>query len=142
MNSLSIAIAVFIIIETGNVAILYGRPSSRIGNGVGVFDALGKIGDKEQKLFVSYLINWVAGVKLIVLMLLAVVLFAGTETVQLWSVIALIISILSYYWRLAPAVAKLDKMGCITPKGYSVWLNRMIAGFLGMFVIALVVYLV
>lgn len=35
MDILSLAILIFIIMESSNVAILYFRPGSRIGNGVG-----------------------------------------------------------------------------------------------------------
>lgn len=56
--------------ESMNVAILYFWPSSQIGNGVGVFDAFHHSESEEQKLFTSYLVNWVAGVKLIFIFLL------------------------------------------------------------------------
>lgn len=39
MDLLSIAILVFIIMESANAAILCFRPGSRLGNGVGVFNA-------------------------------------------------------------------------------------------------------
>lgn len=83
MNILSIAIFVFIIMESTNVAILYFSPGSQLGNGVGVFNAFHNGGSKEQKLFASYLINWVACVKLIFIFLLTVILFIGTEQVKL-----------------------------------------------------------
>ena len=62
MDILSLAILIFIIMESANVAILYFRPGSRIGNGVGVFNAFHNSEREEQKLFASYLVNWVAGV--------------------------------------------------------------------------------
>ena len=71
--------------------------------------------NEEQKLFLSYLVNWVAGVKLIFLFLLAVILAIGTEPVRMWAVIAMILSIATYFWRLHPINKKLDAMGCITP---------------------------
>lgn len=40
MDILSLAILIFIIMESANVAILYFRPGSRIGNGVGVYSML------------------------------------------------------------------------------------------------------
>lgn len=141
MDILSIAILIFIIMESANVAILYFWPGSRLGNGVAVFNAYFHPGSEEQRLFTSYLVNWVAGVKLIFIFLLAVILAIGTEQIKLWAVVAMILSIATYFWRLHPTIKKLDAMGCITPKGYSRALGWMIAGFLIMFTLALVVHL-
>lgn len=141
MSILSIAILVFIIMESVNVAILYFWPDSRLGNGVGVFNAFHSSESEEQKLFSSYLVNWVAGVKLIFIFLLAVILIIGTEQVKLWAVVAMILSIATYFWRLHPTIKKLDAMGCITPKGYSKALGWMIAGFMIMFTAALTVHI-
>lgn len=128
--------------ESMNVAILYFWPGSQIGNGVGVFDAFHHSESEEQKLFTSYLVNWVAGVKLIFIFLLAVILFVGTETLRMWAVVAMILSIATYFWRLHPTIKKLDAMGCITPKGYSKALGWMISGFMGMFTLALIVHII
>lgn len=141
MSILSIAILVFIIMESVNVAILYFWPDSRLGNGVGVFNAFHSSESKEQQLFSSYLVNWVAGVKLIFIFLLAVILIIGTEQVKLWAVVAMILSIATYFWRLHPIIKKLDAMGCISPKGYSKALGWMIAGFMIMFTAALTVHI-
>lgn len=141
MSILSIAILVFIIMESVNVAILYFWPDSRLGNGVGVFNAFHSSESEEQKLFSSYLVNWVAGVKLIFIFLLAVILIIGTEQVKLWAVVAMILSIATYFWRLHPTIKKLDAMGCITPNGYSKALGWMIAGFMIMFTAALTVHI-
>lgn len=102
MDLLSIAILIFILMESANVAILYFWPGSRVGNGVGVFNAFSHPESEEQRLFASYLVNWVAGVKLIFLFLLAVILAVGTEQVKLWAVVAMILSIATYFWRLHP----------------------------------------
>ena len=123
------------------MAILYFWPGSRLGNGVAVFNAYFNPGSEEQRLFTSYLVNWVAGVKLIFIFLLAVILAIGTEQIKLWAVVAMILSIATYFWRLHPTIKRLDAMGCITPKGYSKALGWMIAGFLIMFTLALVVHL-
>lgn len=142
MSILSIAIFIFILMESANVAILYFWPGSQLGNGVGVFNAFHNSESEEQKLFASYLVNWVAGVKLIFIFLLAVILVIGTEQLRMWAVVAMILSIATYFWRLHPTICKLDAMGCITPKGYSKALGWMIAGFLIMFTLALVIHLV
>lgn len=142
MSIPSIAILFFIIMESANVLILYFWPDSRLGNGVGVFYAFHDSADEEQKLFTSYLVNWVAGVKLIFIFLLAVILVIGSEQVRMWAVVAMILSIATYFWRLHPIIKKLDAMGCITPKGYSKALGWMISGFLIMFTAALAVHII
>ena len=141
MSILSLAILIFILMESANVAILYFWPGSQLGNGVGVFHAFHNPGNEEQRLFSAYLVNWVAGVKLIFIFLLAVILAVGTEQLRMWAVVAMILSIATYFWRLHPIIKKLDAMGCITPKGYSKALGWMIAGFLMMFAAALVVHI-
>ena len=141
MDILSIAILIFIIMELANVIILYFQPHSQLGNGVGVFNAFHNKDNQEQQLFVSYLVNWVAGVKLIFIFLLAVILAIGTQQVRLWAVVAMILSIATYFWRLHPIIKKLDFMGCITPKGYSKALDWMITGFMILFTAALGIYL-
>lgn len=141
MDILSIAILIFIVMEPANVAILYFWPGSRLGNGVGVFNAFHNSENEEQRLFASYLVNWVAGVKLIFIFLLAVILVTGTETVRIGAVVAMILSIATYFWRLHPTIQKLDAMGCITPKGYSKALGWMIAGFMILFTLALAVHI-
>ena len=141
MDILSIAILIFIVMESANVAILYFWPGSRLGNGVGVFNAFHNSENEEQRLFASYLVNWVAGVKLIFIFLLAVMLVTGTETVRIGAVVAMILSIATYFWRLHPTIQKLDAMGCITPKGYSKALGWMIAGFMILFTLALAVHI-
>ena len=65
MSILSIAILILLSWNRQMFTILYFWPSSRIGNGVGVFNAFHNSENEEQKLFSSYLVNWVAGVKLI-----------------------------------------------------------------------------
>ncbi len=143
MNLLEIGISVFCFIEILNITILYFKPESSIGNGVGVFNKYHElIENPTQKEFVNYLVNWVAGAKLIFIMVGLVVVVFGNYYTQLFTVIALIISILSFYWKLFPAIKKLDKQGEITPKGYYVTLNYMIIAFVFGFAAILVVELV
>ena len=141
MSILSVAILIFIMMESANVAILYFWPGSQLGNGEGVFNTFHNSETEEQKLFSSYLVNWVAGVKLIFIFLLAVILAIGTETVRMWAVVAMILSIATYFWRLHPIIKKLDAMGGITPKGHSKALGWMIAGFMIMFTLALALHI-
>lgn len=68
-------------------------------------------------------------------------LLAGNEQVRIWAVVAMILSIATYFWWLHPIIKKLDAMGEITPAGYSKGLGWMIGGFLIMFSLALVIHL-
>lgn len=135
---MSYAIIGFLILESLNVLLLYFVPGSKKGNGVGVFSAWEKSKqDPEIYAFVSYLVNWIAGTKLIFILLLIVIIATGTETTKRYAIAALIISILTFYWRLYPMIRKMDKAGTIEPKGYSKSLGLMIAGFVSIFGIVL-----
>ncbi len=143
MNILDIAMIIFVIMETANVCILYFAPDSRLGNGVAVFDEWeNSKRDDNTHLFARYMANWVAGTKLIFIVLLLVVLFTGSETTKTFAVVVMILSIATYFWRLHPIVKRLDASGKITPKGYSKALGFMISGFLAMFSCALIVHLI
>jgi len=139
MSILSIAISIFIVLESLNVLTLYFHPGSQMGNGVGVFDAWEKSkADPAMHQFVRYLVFWVAGTKLIFIALLLVILCTTGESTQRLTVVAMMASIASFFWRLFPIVKSLDKAGRVTPPGYSKTLGLMIAGFIGLFAIALV----
>lgn len=139
MSSLSIAIIVFIVLESLNVLTLYFNPGSRLGNGIGVFNAWERSkSDAEMHQFVRYLVNWVAGTKLIFIALLLVILVSAGESTQLLTVVAMIASIGSFFWRLFPIIKSLDAANGITPQGYSRTLGFMITGFMGLFAVALV----
>lgn len=143
MDILSVAIIVFCIMELGNVLILYFMPDSKLGNGVAVFDNwFDAKRDENESMFAHYMAYWVAGVKLIFIFLLLVILFTGTELTKLYGVVAMILSISTYFWKLHPIIKKLDKNGKITPKGYSKVLGYMIGGFLCMFSLALILHFV
>lgn len=143
MSILSIAILVFVVLETSNILMLYFIPGTKLGNGVGVFNAYEKSkSDPEIHALVKYLVYWVAGTKLIFLALLIVILINGEETTRLFSVIALILSILSFFWKLYPIIRSMDKEGQITPKGYSKTLAIMIVAFIAIFALALTAHFV
>lgn len=134
MLILTVALAIFAVLEVSNVVLLYFVPTSRLGNGVGVFNAYEKSkADPEVHALVRYLVNWVAGTKLIFLALILVVIFTGPPETKLWSGAVLIVSIATYFWRLHPLILNMDAEGQITPRGYSRTLGLMIAGFLVMF---------
>ncbi len=145
MNILEIGILVFIVIETLNILMLYFAPGMKIGNAIGVFNAWHKAQEDENlKAFVHYMAAWVAGAKLIFILVGAVVIIWGNIETQLATAAALVLSIASFFWRLFPAIKKMDKNGQIDPKGYSKTLLAMIvafiAGFILIFIIGLIQY--
>jgi hypothetical protein len=130
----------FLIMEIGNVVTLYFFPGSKLANGVGVFTAWEKSkADPEIHNFVKYLVNWVAGAKLIFIMLLAVILFTADDQPLIITGAALVVSIASFYWRLFPLIRKMDREGQINPKNYSTVLGWMIAVFILAFLAAIFV---
>jgi hypothetical protein len=143
MTILTIVLGAFALIETLNVIVLYARPDSTIGNAVGVFRAYSKTqGDPVTREFVNYLINWVAGTKLIfIALIIAIILTAPPET-AVFSVVALVVTIPSFYLRLFPILRRIDARDELEPQGYSRTLALMIGGFITAFVVALGVYLV
>jgi len=132
-----IVVLVFILIELSNVLALYFFPGSKKANAVGVFSAW-----EESKLhpqihtFIKYLVNWVAGVKLIVLFLLGTLLLYGDDNVQRMSLIAMAIATLSFYWALLPLIRKMDVDGQIRPQNYSIFLGIMITSIILLFILA------
>lgn len=138
MSVLSLAIGAFILLESLNVLMLYFSPGSRRGNGIGVFNAWERSKtDPEMHQLIQYLVFWVAGTKLIFIALLLVILLTAGESTQLLTVVAMIASISSFFWRLFPIVRSLDNAGHITPPGYSKTLGTMIAGIMAAFAVAL-----
>lgn len=143
MNILDIAIIIFVIMESANVVILYFFPDSKLGNGVAIFNAWFRAKESEaSELFAKYMANWVAGTKLIFIVLLLVILFTAENTTKFFAVLVMILSIGSYYFRLSPIIKKLDTMGNITPKGYSKTLFWMITGFMLLFTGAAIAHVV
>ncbi len=141
MNILEIAIFIFIALELGNVCILYFAPDFRMGNGVAVFKEWeNSKEDENTHLFAKYMVNWVAGSKLIFIFLLLVIALLGDELLQFHAVLATIVSIASYFFRLAPIMRDLDSKNMLTPNGYSKTLDLMIISFLVMFSLAAIVW--
>lgn len=135
-----IVILVFIILETSNVLALYFAPGSKRANAVGVFTAWEKSKQyPEIHEFVKYLVNWVAGTKIIFLLLLAVVALWGNLAIQQLSLLALAFATATFFWRLFPLIRKMDKNGQIEPRNYSTVLAVMIFVFILFFGIAALV---
>ena len=143
MDAISIALMIFGTLELLNVFVLYVAPGSKRGNSVGFFDAYEKSkADPEVHALVTYLVNWVAGTKLIFIVLLIGIIIAGNPAIKVFSIIALIFSILTFFSRLYPGIKKMDEAGQITPHGYSRTLGIMIVCFIIIFCIALTIYVI
>lgn len=143
MSVLSAVIIIFCLMEITNVIILYSKPNFKYGNGIGCFKFYEESKkDENTHLFVRYMINWVAGTKLIFILLLLLIALFGTETLKLYGVLLMILSISTYYFKLHPIIKKLDENNQINPKGYSNKLIVMITTFIIMFSIAALLSLV
>jgi hypothetical protein len=107
---------------------------------VGVFTAWEKSKqDPEVHDFVRYLVYWVAGAKLIFLLLLAVILVFADLDSQRMSLLALALATASFFWRLFPLIRRMDKNGQIQPRNYSLALGAMIFFFIAVFLVAAMV---
>ncbi len=142
MTILNTAIIIFIILESLNIIILYFAPDSKRGNGISIFKQWEKSKENTtEHLFAQYMKNWVAGSKLIFIMLLIIILFEGSELLKFYTLIALIVSISTYFLKLKPIIDKLDALDEISPKGYSNTLTQMIFGFIFIFGLACGLYI-
>jgi hypothetical protein len=140
MNMISVVIIGFVVLEATNVVALFFFPGSKYANSVGVFKAWEKSKQvPEIHEFVKYLVNWVAGTKLIFLLLLIVILFTADEQGLFYTGAALVISISSFFWRLFPLIRKMDRGNQIDPKNYSAILGLMISVIVMVFLAALIV---
>ena len=136
MNAITIVTIGFLLLEASNVFTLYFFPGSIYANGVGVFKAWEKSKqDPEVHDLVRYLVNWVAGTKLIFILLLVIILLTASERTLLFTSGVMVISIASFFWRLFPLIRKMDRDDQIKPKNYSVVLGWMILAFIMVFLI-------
>jgi hypothetical protein len=134
MNLLTTITIAFLILEASNVAALYFFPGSKYANAMGVFKAWKQSKNHpEIHDLVRYLVNWVAGSKLIFILLLIVILVAADERTLIFAALSLVISIASFFWRLFPLIRKMDREGQIEPSNYSAVLGWMIAAFILVF---------
>jgi len=130
MTTLIVVASVFLFLEAANVLALYFAPDSDKFNSVGVFKAWEQSkADSDVHDLVRYLTFWVAGTKLIFILVLLAVLIYGDDRIRVIAVAGLGIAVLSYYWRLAPLARKIDNRGLLNPDGYSTVLTVMITVF-------------
>ena len=124
----------FVALESTNVLALYFFPDTWYANSVGVFKAWERSkNDSRTQDLVKYLVNWVAGTKLIFISLLVVLLLIAEDRVLVAAAAATVIAIASFYWRLFPLARKMDAEGEMEPRGYSRVLGLMIAVFVLLF---------
>lgn len=136
---IKLVILLFILLESANVLALYFAPQTRVANAVGIFTAWEKSKqDPEVHAFVRYLVYWVAGTKLIFILLLAVIVLFGDPEIQRLSLGALALATASFYWRMFPLIREMDHQTQIEPKNYSTVLGVMIAVFIGAFILAVI----
>lgn len=143
MNLLRAVTIGFLLLETANVFVLYFFPGSKLANGVGVFSAW-EHSKQEPEIyrFVRYLVNWVAGTKLIFILLLIVLLVTAGSSQLIWIGAALVLAISSFFWRLYPLVRRMDREGEIDPRGYSRTLGWMIAAMMLIFLAGIIFTLI
>ena len=132
-----IVISAFILLELANVLVMYFAPGSKYANAVGIFSAWEKSKQyPEIHDFIEYLVNWVAGAKLIFLLLLLVIIHFADIKVQYLSLLSLAFATTSFYWRLYQLIKKMDQNVQIEPRNYSTILGVMIFVFIVFFLIA------
>lgn len=137
MNWIKLIMTVFVLLETSNIIVLYLFPDSKLANGMGAFKAWEKSKENpELHDLTSYLVNWVAGTKLIFIGLLVVILFTSDNSALILAAGVMALTISSFYWRLFPLVRKMDKEGKIEPQGYSKTLGWMIGAMVLCFLVA------
>lgn len=140
MNIMTAVIIGFILLESTNVIALYFFPDSKLANSVGIFKAWEKSKrDPEMHNFAKYLVNWVAGTKLIFIFLLVVILITADEQTLILTSMALTVAIASFFWRLFPLIRKMDSDDQIDPKNYSAVLGWMIFTFILLFLVAIII---
>lgn len=135
-----IVILAFMLLELSNVLALYFYPGSKYANAVGVFSAWEKSKQyPDIHDFVRYLVYWVAGAKLIFILLLTVIVVFSDLDSQRMSLLALAVATASFFWRLFPLIRTMDRKGQVEPRNYSVVLGVMIFVFIAVFVAAAIV---
>ena len=124
------------VLELSNVFMLYFKKDSTRANGIGVFKAWEKTkSDPEINDFVKYLINWIAGTKIFFLSLLIVIVIFGSQDLYPWVLLAMVLSIATFYIGLYPLARKMDGEDMLIPKGYSKTLVGMITMLIIVFLI-------
>ena len=85
---------------------------------------------------VRYLVYWVAGAKLIFLLLLGLIVAFADLSLQRLSLVALALATLTFFWRLFPLARKMDREGQLQPQKYSLVLGGLIMALIILFTLA------
>jgi hypothetical protein len=120
---------VMVAIEAFSILELYFMQDRCMFNGAAMFSGW-EISKEVPEVheMVRYLVNWVAGMKMIVFGLLSVLALTAPAQTLLYSGVALVLAISSFFWRMFPLVRKFDTNGFIKPKGRARTLGAMVAG--------------
>ena len=143
MNAIHIGLLVFVIIETLNMLELYFMQDNCVSNDICLFSGWEKSkADQEVHGLIRYLLNWLAGMKMIVIGLVLVLIFTAPELTLILAAISMVITIGSFYWRMYPIICKADADGQIKPKGRSRMLGMMVAGLQLSFIVTILIEMV
>lgn len=135
-----VIILLFILLESANVLSLYFWPENPYANGVGVFRAWKKgQSDPEMQRFARYMVNWVAGSKLIFIFLLVIILLRGDAVTLRLTAAAMALAIATFFWRLYPLIRQMEQAGELDPPRYDRTLAALIAAMVVAFLLAAVV---
>jgi hypothetical protein len=127
MSALRIFLLIFVVIETLNMLELYFMQDQCVFNGISCFSAWDKTRhDPEVHELIRYLVNWVAGMKLIVIALVLVLVIAAPDATLITAALALSVTIASFFWRMFPMLRQMDRQGHVGPRGKSRMLLIMI----------------
>lgn len=134
MFVIKLMIVIFILLESTNILAMYFAPDTKYANAMGIFRAWEKSKqDPDIHNLVKYLVNWVAGTKLIFIVLLIMILLHGDDNILILTGITMALAISSFFWRLYPLIREMDQAGNIEPKNYSRTLGWMIGIFVVIF---------
>lgn len=129
MSALQVTFLVFASIEGLSILELYFMQDRCMFNGVAMFSGW-EISKEVPEVhgLVRYLVNWVAGMKLIVVGLLVVLALTAPAQTLLMAGIVLVLTVASFFWRMFPIACKFDKHEFIQPKGRAKTMGMMVAG--------------
>lgn len=136
---ITIVTIAFMVLEFGNILMMYLMPEFKLSNGIGVFNAWNKSKENEEMHnLAKYLLRWVANTKLIFIGLLIVILIWGTPDVKLYSMLVMTLTTLVFFFTQFSIIRKADKNGNVAPKGYSLILFGEVFLITGMFLLTFV----
>ena len=142
MTAIQVTLLVIMTVEVLSVLELYFMQDRCVFNGVAMFKVCAAA-RKDPELFglIRYLVNWVAGVKLIGIGLMGVIVFTAPENLLIYAAVAMVLAIASFFWRMFPMSRQFDDAGMIEPQGRSRMLGWMVVGLEVMLVASIGIHL-